>query len=64
MPFIDNAAIHYFQAAIDAIHETGAMVIFLLPYSPDFMPLEEIFAQVNKWIKENDAPWKFCRDPY
>ena len=45
---VDNAAIHHTQEAVDAIHATGAMVIFLPPYSPDFMPLEELFAQVKK----------------
>ena len=60
---IDNAAIHHSKAAIDAIHATGAMVIFLPPYSPDFMPLKELFAHVKSWIKENDAAWQFCRDP-
>jgi len=45
---IDNAAIHYFQAAIDAFHTTGATVIFLPPYSPDFMPLEELFCSSKK----------------
>lgn len=63
MSLIDNAAIHYFQAAVDAFHTTGATVIFLPPYSPDFMPLEELFAQVKNCIKENDAAWQFCRDP-
>ena len=33
------------------------------PYSPDFMPLEELFAQVKNWIRENDAAWQFCQDP-
>ena len=55
---VDNAAIHHFQEAVDAIHATGAMVIFLPHCSPDFMPLEELFAQVK-----NDAAWHFCRDP-
>ena len=45
------------------IHATGAIVIFLPPYSPDFMPLEELFAQVKNWIRENDAAWQFCQDP-
>lgn len=44
---VDNAAIHHTQEAVDAIHATGAIVIFLPPYSPDFMPLEELFAQVK-----------------
>ena len=60
---VDNAAIHDTQEAVDAFHATGAMVIFLAPYSPDFMPLEELFAQVKTWIRENDAAWQFCQDP-
>lgn len=59
---VDNAAIHHTQEAVDAIHATGA-IIFLPPYSPDFMPLEELFAQVKNWIRENDAAWQFCQDP-
>ena len=38
------------------------MVIFLPPYSPDFMPCEEIFAQAKNWIRENDSAWQVCRD--
>ena len=43
---VDNAAIHHTQEAVDAIHATGAIVIFLPPYSPDFMPLEELFEKM------------------
>ena len=39
------------------------MVILLPPYSPDFMLLEEHFALVKNWIKENDAAWQFYIDP-
>ena len=46
-----------------SIHATGAMVIFLPPYSLDFMPLKELFTQVKNWIRENDAAWQFCQDP-
>ena len=63
---VDNAAIHHTQEAVDAIHATGAMGIFLPPYTPDFMPLEELLIaqrQVKNWIRENDAEWQFCQDP-
>ena len=56
---VDNAAIHHTQEAVDAIHATGAMVIFLPPYSPDLMPLEELFVQVKKWIRGNYAACNF-----
>ena len=39
------------------------MVIFLPPYSPDFMPCEELFAQAKNWIRENDSAWQVCPDP-
>ena len=42
---------------------TGAIVLFLPPYSPDFMPCEELFAQIKSWIRENDVAWQFCMDP-
>ena len=51
------------QATIDAINATGAIVVFLPPYSPDFMPCEELFGQVKSWIRENDVAWQFCMDP-
>ncbi len=42
------------QEVIDAINSTGAMLIFLPPYSPDFMPCEELFAQTKSYIRQND----------
>ena len=56
-------AIHHTQAVIDAINATGAIVLFLPPYSPDFMPCEGLFAQAKSWIRENDVVWQFCMDP-
>ena len=37
---IDNAAIHHTQEVVDALNETGALILFLPPYSPDFIPCE------------------------
>ena len=39
------------------------MVIFLPPYSPDFKPCEELFAQAKNWIRGNDSAWEVCREP-
>jgi len=49
---------------IDAINATAAIVLFLPPYSPAFMPCEDLFTQVIKsWIGENDVAWQFCMNP-
>ena len=37
--------------------------MFLPPYSPDFMPCEELFAQTKNWIRESDVASQFCMDP-
>lgn len=39
----DNVAIHHTRDITDTINATGAMVLFVPPYSPDFMPCEEMF---------------------
>lgn len=50
--FIDNAAIH---------HDTGALLISCVLF--DFMPCEQLFAQTNNYIRENDVAWKTCPQP-
>ncbi len=57
-----NAAIHHTQEVIDAINATGALVVFLLPYSPDFMRCEELFSKVKHYLRENDIAWHNCPD--
>lgn len=58
--FPDKAAIHHSQRVIDAINVSGALLIFLPPYSPDLMPCEGVIAQAKSWIKENDLVWEQC----
>ena len=52
---MDNASIHHVDDAVDAIENTAqAKVIFLPPYSPDLMPLEEVFSKVKSILKANN----------
>ena len=41
---MDNASIHHLHRVQDIITGVGARLVFLPPYSPDLMPLEEVFA--------------------
>jgi transposase len=34
-------------------HEAGVVLEFLPPYSPDFNPIEEAFAQLKAWMKKH-----------
>ena len=52
---MDNGSIHHVDDVVDAIGNTAqARVIFLSSYSPDLMPLEEVFSKVKSIIKAND----------
>ena len=56
MLFSDNAAI-----VVDAINaSSGALLIFLPPYSPNLMPCEAVIALVKSWMRENDLVWEQC----
>lgn len=50
---LDNASIHHIDPVVQAINSVGALVKFLPPYSPDLMPLEEVFAEVKGFIRQN-----------
>lgn len=50
---LDNASIHHIQSVVETINSVGALVKFMPPYSPDFMPLEEVFAEVKGFSKTN-----------
>ena len=58
--FSDNAAIHHLQRVIDAINASGALHIFLPPYSPHLMPCEGVIGQAKSWIRENELVWEQC----
>lgn len=51
---LDNASIHHVERVVNLIEETGAMVLFLPPHSPDIMPIEECFSKVKSYIRAND----------
>ena len=48
---MDNCAIHHVHGIVEMIHEVGALVHFLPPYSPDYNPIEEAFSKVKCTLK-------------
>lgn len=42
---LDNASIHLVPEVESLIEETGAIAIYLPPYSPDLNPIEECFSK-------------------
>ena len=58
----DNAAIHHVEAVTELISSTGALVRFLLPYSPDLNPIEEVFSKIKAYLRENEVAYSSTRD--
>jgi len=60
---MDNLAAHKRVAVREAIEAVGAKLVFLPPYSPDFNPIELLFAKL-KWLlriaqeRTVEALWK------
>jgi transposase len=51
---MDNASIHHVEDVMDLIERRAqAKIVFLPPYSPDLMPLEEAFSKVKKILMGN-----------
>lgn len=61
---MDNASIHNVSGVRDIIeNQIGARLLFLPPYSPDLNPLEEVFAQVKKIMKQNHSLFQVTSIP-
>ena len=52
---MDNTSIHHLVHVQDIITGVGAKLVFLPPYSPDFMPLEEVFEEVKPLLRASDS---------
>jgi transposase len=48
---LDNLAVHKQPEVRAAIEGAGAMLRFLPPYSPDFNPIEQVFAKLKAFLR-------------
>ena len=55
---MDNLPAHKVSGARQAIQATGATLLFLPPYSPDFNPIEKAIAQIKAFLKKTAARTK------
>jgi transposase len=49
---MDNARIHMYAELEITIHQAGARLIFLPPYSPELNPIEIAFGQLKRYIQK------------
>jgi transposase len=48
---LDNLAVHKQPEVQTAIEQAGARLRFLPPYSPDFNPIEQVFAKLKAFLR-------------
>lgn len=48
---MDNLPAHKVKAIVPLIEATGAKVMYLSPYSPEFNPIEHWWSQVKAWLR-------------
>lgn len=60
---LDNLSSHKRSSIESAINAVGATLLFLPPYSPDFNPIEQVFAKLKSLIRaaeprDRESLWK------
>ncbi|TVY71305.1 hypothetical protein LSUE1_G004474 [Lachnellula suecica] len=50
---MDNASFHHSERTEQLCDEAGVKLVYLPPYSPDFNPIEEFFAELKAFIKKS-----------
>ena len=50
---MDNLSAHKVAGARALIERTGARLMFLPPYSPDFNPIEQVFAKLKALLAKS-----------
>ena len=59
---MDNCSIHHVDEIVPMIQDVGAIVHFLPPHSPDFMPIELAFSKLKTTLKTLDWDMKDITD--
>jgi transposase len=52
---LDNLRVHKGKAVARALRQAGVGVWYLPPYSPDFNPIEKVWAKVKAWLRKAAA---------
>ena len=51
---MDNCSIHHVEYVTDYIKDSGILLLFLPPYSPDLNPIESVFGFVKGYLKKHE----------
>ena len=51
----DNLPAHKVTGLAELVEARGARLLYLLPYSPDFNPIERAFSKLKTWLRTAQA---------
>ena len=60
---MDNCSIHHTDKVTGLLKEAGIVTLYLPPYSPDLMPLEELFSYIKNYLRRHDELLQVVIDP-
>ena len=49
---LDNIGFHKKEAVVSAIESTGAKILFLPPYSPEYSPIENMWSKIKQILRK------------
>jgi len=52
---LDNSSVHKSKLVLQTMEECGIKYLFLPPYSPDFNPIELLWAQMKAFLRKSKA---------
>jgi transposase len=61
---MDNVSFHKSKRILELITKTNNKILFIPPYSPDFNPIEEVFAEMKAFIRRHINPITINKDIY
>ena len=50
---LDNLATHTIRGVREALEAAGARLLYLPPYSPDFIPIEPMWSKIKQFLRSH-----------
>ena len=59
---MDNCSVHHIDEVTELIQQTGALVHWLPPYSPDYNPIKKAFSKAKTMMKAMEVEMQMMHD--
>lgn len=56
---LDNVKQHWDPRVLELVRESGAIIVYMSPYSPEFNPIEQGFNWIKRYLKRHNSDERF-----